>query len=106
MRRRALRNAHRPFAKYQARQEEISMAHVGESSSRPRDILLFTKPGCKSCAKARKLLDPRGWAYEEVPASPRCLRAVSAKSLAPQIFIDGTHIGSADDPQTYLARTT
>jgi glutaredoxin len=82
------------------------MAHVGESSSRPRDNLLFTKPGCKSCAKARKLLDARGWAYEEVPASPRRLRAVSAKSSTPQIFIDGTHIGSADDPQTYLARTT
>jgi peroxiredoxin/glutaredoxin len=85
---------------------DTMLRYLDPSAQAPRDILLFTKPGCEFCAKARKALDARGWTYEEVPASPRRLRAVSAKSSTPQIFIDGTHIGGADDLQTYLARTT
>jgi len=85
---------------------DTMLRYLDPSAQAPRDILLFTKPGCEFCAKARKLLDARGWAYEEVSASPRRLRALSAKNSTPQIFIDGTYIGGADDLQTYLARTT
>ncbi|MDB4963573.1 MAG: glutathione amide-dependent peroxidase [Myxococcales bacterium] len=69
----------------------------------PRDVLLFTKPGCSFCVKAKQLLGAKGWAYEEVPSSPRSLRAVSGKASTPQVFVDGKHIGGADELERYLA---
>ena len=70
----------------------------------PHDVLLYTKPGCSFCTKAKQLLDERKWSYDEVPASPRRLRAVSAKSSTPQIFIDGKYIGGADELEKFLPK--
>jgi peroxiredoxin/glutaredoxin len=69
----------------------------------PHDVVLFSRAGCSFCAKAKALLDARGWPYEEVAASPRRLRAVSGKSTTPQIFIDGTCIGGTIELENWLA---
>jgi glutaredoxin-like protein len=68
----------------------------------PHDVLLFTKPGCSFCTKAKALLDERGWSYDEVAASPRRLRAVSGKGTTPQVFIDGKYIGGSEELEKYL----
>ena len=70
----------------------------------PHDVLLFTKPGCNFCTKAKKLLGDKGWAYEEVPASPRNLRAVSGKASTPQIFVDGKYVGGCEELEKYVAQ--
>lgn len=70
----------------------------------PRDVLLFTKPGCSFCAKAKQLLGDKGWAYDEVASTPRRLRAVSGKGTTPQVFIDGAYIGGAEELEAYLKR--
>jgi glutaredoxin-like protein len=72
----------------------------------PRDVLMFTKPGCSYCTKAKQLLGDKGWAYEEVASSPRSLRAVSGKASTPQVFVDGKHIGGADELEHYLSTAT
>lgn len=68
----------------------------------PHDVLMFTKPGCGYCTKAKKLLADCGWAYDEVPATPRRLRAVSGKTTTPQVFVDGKYIGGATEIEAYL----
>lgn len=69
----------------------------------PTDVLLFGRPGCSFCAKAKSLLDAKGWKYDEVRATPRNLRAVSGRTSTPQIFIDGKYIGGADELEKFLA---
>ncbi len=70
----------------------------------PPDVVLFTKPGCSFCARAKRLLSSKGMAYEEIAASPRRLRAVSGRSSTPQIFIDGRYIGGSEELEAFLAQ--
>lgn len=69
------------------------------------DVLLFTKPGCKYCVKAKRLLSERQLPYAELPVSPRILHALPGARTTPQIFINGKHIGGADDLERYLQQS-
>ncbi|WP_438027373.1 glutathione peroxidase [Sorangium sp. So ce233] len=84
---------------------DTMLKYLDPQSKAPHDVLMFTKPGCGYCTKAKRLLDERGVPYEEVSASPRRLRAVSGKSSTPQVFVDGQYIGGADDLEAYLAKS-
>lgn len=68
----------------------------------PADILLFTKPGCSHCARAKQALRARGLAYAELPVSPRILRALPGTRATPQVFVNGQHIGGADELLAWL----
>ncbi len=88
---------------FQVSDADTMLRHVAPGAEPPHDVLMITKPGCAYCAKAKKLLTARGWAYDEVPATPRRLRAVSRAATTPQVFVDGRYIGGADDLERYLA---
>ena len=81
---------------------DTMLRHLDPKAEVPHDVVLFTKPGCGYCAKAKSLLTERGWAYDEVPATPRRLRAVSGKATTPQVFVDGQYIGGATELETFL----
>lgn len=81
---------------------DTMLRHLAPSAKAPADILMIGREGCSFCAKARDLLDKRGLRYEEIPATPRRLRAASGRTTTPQIFIDGKHIGGAEDLALYL----
>jgi peroxiredoxin/glutaredoxin len=88
---------------FQVSDADTMLKHLDPSAHPPHDILMFTRAGCSYCAKAKKALETRGMVYEEVPSSPRRLRAVSGKSSTPQVFIDGQHVGGADELEKWLA---
>lgn len=67
------------------------------------DVFMLTKPGCGHCARAKAMLREKGLPFADVTASPRMLRAVSNTATTPQVFIDGKHIGGADQLAEYLA---
>jgi peroxiredoxin/glutaredoxin len=69
----------------------------------PPDILLFTRPGCSHCARAKKALGEAGLPYAELPVSPRILRALPGARTTPQVFVDGQHLGGADELVAWLA---
>jgi peroxiredoxin/glutaredoxin len=75
---------------------------IAPTAALPHDVVMFSRAGCRFCAKAKALLGARGWAYEEAPASPRRLRAVSGKATTPQIFIDGAYIGGTEELERWL----
>lgn len=81
---------------------DTMLKHLDPKAVMPHDVLLFTKPGCSHCTRAKQALEAKGWAYEEVPSTPRRLRAVATKATTPQIFVDGAHIGGADELVTFL----
>ena len=82
---------------------DTMLKYLDPNAKPPHDVLMFTKPGCSFCAKAKKLLADKGWAYEEVASSPRNLRAVSGKASTPQVFIDGKYIGGSEELEAFLA---
>lgn len=81
---------------------DTMLKHLDPEAKAPNDVLLFGRAGCSHCARAKKLLSEKGWAYDEVRATPRNLRAVSGKATTPQIFIDGKYVGGADELEAYF----
>lgn len=66
------------------------------------EIVIYTKPGCPYCARAKALLDAKGAAYKEIVASmdPEIRREMterSGRTTFPQIFIGDRHVGGCDD---------
>lgn len=82
---------------------DTMLKHLKPDAEPPHDVLLIGREGCSYCVKARTMLDEAGWDYDEVPATPRRLRAASGKSSTPQIFVDGKYIGGADELEKYLS---
>lgn len=83
---------------------DTMLKHIDPKAEAPHDVVLFTKPGCSFCTKAKQLLSEKGMPFEEIASSPRNLRAVSGKSSTPQVFIDGKYIGGADDLEKFFAQ--
>jgi len=73
------------------------------ADAHPVDVVLVGRPGCAHCVRAKAMLSDAGIPFEEVSASPRRLRALSGRTSTPQLFIDGKHIGGADDLGEWLA---
>ncbi len=82
---------------------DTMLKFLDPAAKAPHDVLLFTKPGCNFCTKAKKLLADKGWSYEEVASSPRNLRAVSGKGTTPQVFVDGAYVGGSEDLEKFLS---
>jgi glutaredoxin 3 len=66
-------------------------------------IEIYTKFGCPYCARAKRLLDEKGAAYEEyeINSMPgkreEMLGRAPGRTTVPQVFIDGRHVGGSDD---------
>ena len=62
---------------------------------------VFSRDGCPHCARAKGLLRDAGVDFEELVLNrdytDRTLRAVAASETFPQIFINGVHIGGANE---------
>ncbi len=65
---------------------------------------MYSSPWCGYCARARTLLGDKGVAFEEIDvdtvAGARAeMIARSGCTAVPQIFINGRHIGGAEELQ-------
>ena len=77
--------------------------------------IVFSKPSCPNCVKAKKMLDDRGVVYETkelgVDINPDELfehfdsLELPRPRTAPQIFLNGTYIGGYDDLVKYVEET-
>jgi glutathione-dependent peroxiredoxin len=78
---------------------DTMLAHIAPKARKPKDIVLFTKPGCPYCKAAKESLREAGYDYEEVvlgrDANLRALRAASGSMSVPQTFVDGKLIGDS-----------
>ncbi|AXK40364.1 glutathione peroxidase [Crenobacter cavernae] len=82
--------------------------YINKDAKKPDQIVVFSKIGCQHCARAKAILDEQGLAYVDVPLDNKIrgkvLGAVSGTMTAPQVFINGRLIGSADDVETYFKK--
>lgn len=81
---------------------DTMLKHLDPAAQIPSDVLLIGRPGCSHCARAKDLLSKHGWSFDEVLATPRNLRAATGKTTTPQIFVNGKHIGGADELEKFF----
>lgn len=67
-----------------------------------KPVTIYTTPICGFCAAAKRLLDQKGVAYEEIDVMRDAEKKQEMMNRAkrhtvPQIFIDGQHVGGCDD---------
>jgi len=66
-------------------------------------VEIYTKAWCGYCARAKRLLDQKGVAYEEYdismggPKREEMVARAPGAMTVPQIFIDDAHVGGSDD---------
>ncbi|MEH6472853.1 MAG: glutathione peroxidase [Halopseudomonas sp.] len=89
-----------PGDPFEVSDADSMMQHLNPNYKDADAITLFTRPGCGHCARAKALLAEHNKAYEEVVLgkgiSHAGLKAVSGQLTVPQVFINGKHIGGAD----------
>ena len=88
---------------------DTMLKYINPKATLPPRVTLFSKPGCPHCARARKLLQDKGYRFEEIELgshgiSYSSLQAVTGRGTTPQVYIDGQHIGGADELTTWLAK--
>jgi glutaredoxin-like protein len=85
---------------------ETMLRYINPQAVIPEPVLIFAKPGCPHCARAKALLEARGIRYDEISLSQvitaSTLRAVSGSGTWPQVFIGGKLIGGADELEAHF----
>jgi glutaredoxin-like protein len=95
-----------PGDPYGVSDADTMFAYLAPEGELPHDVALFTREGCGHCVRAKGLLNDAGIEFEELllnrDYTDQTLRAVSSRITYPQVFIDGKHIGGADDLAEWL----
>jgi len=66
-------------------------------------VELYTRDFCGYCARAKRLLNEKGVAFEDYdislggPQRVEMIARAGGASTVPQIFIDGVHVGGSDE---------
>jgi len=87
---------------------DTMLNYINPNAVMPKRVTLFTKPGCPHCLRAKKALTNKRYNYEEIVLGDKgitysSLAAVTGAGTVPQVFIDGEHVGTADDLEQWLA---
>lgn len=79
---------------------DTMLAYLNPMAMKPDDILIFTRPGCAYCLRAKGLLSEYGMPYEEVSVgsdmSLRGVRAATGRDTVPQVFVNGAYLGDSE----------
>jgi glutaredoxin-like protein len=85
---------------------DTMLEYLDPKAEKPHDVTVFSRGGCPFCAKAKGLLRDAGIEFEELVLNrdytDRTLRAVAAATSYPQVFVDGSLVGGADDLEQWL----
>jgi glutaredoxin-like protein len=85
---------------------DTMLAFIAPNIAKPLDVSIFSRRDCPYCIRAKALLKEAGIEFEELilnrDFTDRSLRAVSAATTFPQIFINGEHIGGADELEEWF----
>ena len=98
-----------PGDPFEVSDADTMLNHINPEATEPKRVTLFTKPGCGHCTRAKAALADKGMKYEEIVlgvngVSFSSLMAVSGQGTTPQVFIDGEHVGTADNLEAWLAK--
>ncbi|MFP5393256.1 MAG: glutathione peroxidase [Gammaproteobacteria bacterium] len=87
---------------------DTMLRYLAPDATVPEPAVIFAKPGCPFCARAKAALQQHGYQYTEFTQDHKInssvLRAVAGELTWPQVFIGGKLIGGADALDAWLAR--
>jgi len=85
---------------------DTMLAYINPEAKKPEPIVMFSKPGCPHCARAKAVLNDRGIAFTDISQdnkiNTKVLMAVSGQMTWPQVFEGGRLIGNADAVEQYF----
>jgi len=96
-----------PGDPFQVSDADTMLDYINPQAEQPKRVTVISKPGCPHCTRAKAALTENGMKFEEIVlgsngVSFSSLQAVSGQGTTPQVFIDGEHIGTADDLENWL----
>ena len=96
-----------PGDPFEVSDADTMLEYIAPEAERPLNATIFTRKGCRFCAKAKAKLTEKGVEFEELVLGKDytdvTLRAIAATSSVPQIFIDGDLVGGSDDLDAWFA---
>lgn len=92
----------KPGDPFEVSDADTMLTHLG--GDRLPDVAVFTKPGCSHCSRAKRMLDEAQIPYVEIGTTPRILAALPGGRSTPQVFVNGQHVGGADQLAEWLAK--
>lgn len=101
----------KPGDPFEVSDADTMLNYVNASAVLPKRVTLFTKPGCPHCSRAKKVLGDKHMKFEEIVLGGKgvtysTLTAVTGTGTTPQVYIDGVHVGTADDLESWMAVNT
>jgi glutaredoxin-like protein len=82
------------------------LGYLDANMKPPHDVAVFSRDGCEYCVRAKGMLRDAGIEFEELVLNrdytDRTLRAVTANTTYPQVFVDGELIGGSNDLALWL----
>jgi len=85
---------------------DTMLHYINPNARAPEPVVMFSKPGCPHCARAKRALEQRGIRYTDISQDQKInasvLRALTGRMTWPQVFIGGHLIGGADELEAYL----
>ena len=97
----------KPGDPFEVSDADTMLKYINPDAEEPHKVTIFSKAGCGHCTRAKSALSEAGLKYEEIELgknglSLSTLGNVTGKHTTPQIYIDGNHIGGADDLEQWL----
>lgn len=96
-----------PGDPYGVSDADTMLAYIAPEEARPLDVTVFSRKGCPHCARAKGLLRDAGIEFEALELNrnytDRSLRAVADATSLPQVFVNGSQIGGAEDVEKWLS---
>jgi glutaredoxin-like protein len=86
---------------------DTMLRYLNPEAQAPEPVVMFAKPGCPHCARARAVLKSNGVGFTEILQDQKIntsvLRAVSGRMTWPQVFVGGRLVGDADAVEAHFA---
>lgn len=97
----------KPGDPFEVSDADTMLKYIDPTAKEPHKVTVFSKAGCGHCSRAKNLLSQQGLNFEEIELgknglSLSTLKNVTGKHTTPQIYIDGKHIGGADELEQWI----
>jgi glutaredoxin-like protein len=98
----------KPGDPFEVSDADTMLNYLNPNAKKPDQVVIFTREGCGFCAKAKALLTELGYDYAEVPlphnVRTKVVGALAKAQTVPQIYINGEHIGGAEDLERWAKK--
>ena len=98
----------KPGDPFEVSDADTMLDFINPQAKKPDQVAIFTREGCSFCAKAKATLTELGYDYVEIPLQhqirSKVIGAVTGQQTVPQIFINGKHIGNAEELEQWARK--